>query len=239
MHIAEHNRPKITRDSGIIILLLGETGAGRSSFVNAAAGRTLAEVSDDLDSCTLGVEYFVVRHPKDSTCKVVFVDTPGFSNSSMRDGEVLGRIIDWLKISCCDDVQFGGIIYLHDLTDPRGGSKRGAITPTKLSRPEPARRVVLATMKGSGISQRTADFREDQLKRLQWKKALEGGSQMRQFTLTEDSAWSIVDIILERGFTELRPIQDELDKIYRTLPSSSNRTPGGFFSILFGRSQHR
>ena len=128
------------------------------------------------------------------------------------------------------DALFGGIIYLHDLAEIRPSRSRTAMTPTKLSNPEPARRVILATVKGDRVTPSQADHREQKLMDETWQEAVKGGSQMCRFLNTKDSAWSIVDMILKRGTIELPCIQKELDGI---CPMFSNTRWIGIKS-LFG-----
>jgi hypothetical protein len=114
-----------------------------------------------------------------------------------------------------------------------------AMTPTKLSNPEPACRVILATVKGDGVTSSQADHREKQLKDHTWQKAVKGGSQLCRFVNTKDSAWSIVDMILERGTIELSCIQKELEGICGVFPNSRRISTSPLFTFLFGfRSGH-
>ena len=108
------------------------------------------------------------------------------------------------------------------------------MTPTKLSNPEPARRVILATVKGDDVTPSQADHREKQLKDNTWQKAVKGGSQMCRFVNTKDSAWSIVDMILEKGVIELSCIQKELEGICRELPNSRRMSTRPFVTFFFG-----
>ena len=115
------------------------------------------------------------------------------------------------------------------------------MTPTRLSDPEPAHRVILATVKGDDVTPSQADHREEQLKNNIWQKAVNGGSQMCRFVDTEDSAWSIVDMILEKDAIKLSCIQKELERICSGLPANSGRSgrKSPFFGFLFGlRSRH-
>lgn len=128
-------------------------------------------------------------------------------------------------------MQFGGVIYLHDLSQPRDVSRgKNVMTPMKLSDPEIAPRVILATVDGDGSM---AKRRENQLKDTTWQNV-----QIRQFTNTKDSAWNIVDTILGIPPTgiKLSCIQDELDKICDSLPKHFPKRKGifGFFANLFG-----
>lgn len=56
----------------------------------------MARVGHDLRSCTTEVEQYIVPHPKDSTCRVILVDTPGFNHTTMDDNDILRRISQWL-----------------------------------------------------------------------------------------------------------------------------------------------
>ena len=107
-------------------------------------------------------------------------------------------------------MQFGGIIYLHDLSEPRVNS-RG--THMKLSNPkncEIVPRFIFATVDGNGSM---AKVREKQFMDATWRNI-----KTQRFTNTKDSAWSIVDTILHITPTKLCYIQDELDRICDSLP---------------------
>ena len=92
---------------------MGLTGAGKSSvsyrcgtlhllrlrhpqFVNTAAGRTEVEISNDLRSKTRAVQSIRCLHP-DGRRNIVLVDTPGFDDTYLRDGQILRIIASWLK----------------------------------------------------------------------------------------------------------------------------------------------
>ena len=107
------------------------------------------------------------------------------------------------------------------------------MAPTKLSNPEPARRVILATVKGDRVTPSQADHREQQLKDKTWQEAVKGGSQMCRFLNTKDSAWSIVDMILKRGTIELPCIQKELDGICTVFSNTRWIGINALFSFLF------
>jgi hypothetical protein len=103
------------------------------------------------------------------------------------------------------------------------------MTPVKLSNPEIAPRVIIATVGGNN---KNAKRREEQLKATTWQRL-----QIRQFANTSDSAWSIVDTILGLPPITLRHIQRELDKICEELPQQLPRRRGTFFNFfarLFG-----
>jgi hypothetical protein len=100
------------------------------------------------------------------------------------------------------------------------------MTPTKLSVPG-LQRVILVTVDGDSDA---AKRRESQLKSSIWR-----GVQTCQFMNTQESAWTILDTILEVDPINLQYIQDELDRICTTLPTKFASKPNrSFFSTLFG-----
>ena len=121
-------------------------------------------------------------------------------------------------------MQFGGVIYLHDLSQPRDVEK--VMTPLKLSDPEIALRVILATVDGNGLN---AKARENRL-----NATISPELKTLQFTNTKDSAWSIVDAILGISPTGIKLfyIQDELDKVYDSLSKNVKKRKKFF---LFGK----
>jgi hypothetical protein len=125
---------------------------------------------------------------------------------------------------------------LHDISqcrDEHNGPT--SMTPTKLSRPEPARHVVFTTVKWDDSKLAEQQPREIQLRTKIWKEMMEGGAQMCQFHQTKASAWNIVDTILQRPPIEIRSLRQELDRIHDGLPKEQPRKrKGGFFSFLFG-----
>jgi hypothetical protein len=124
-------------------------------------------------------------------------------------------------------MQFGGIIYLHDLSQTRFGSRGDVMTPMKLSNPENCKiapRVILATVDGNSSM---AKLREKQLMDTTWRNV-----QTQRFTNTKDSAWSIVDTILDTYPTKLCYIQDELDRICDSLLKRSPKRIVGIHKLL-------
>ena len=63
------------------ILLVGETGAGKSSLANFIVGEEVFEVSDDADACTKDT----IRKFSKIDPQIAVVDTPGLQDSKGRD----------------------------------------------------------------------------------------------------------------------------------------------------------
>ena len=55
--------------------------------------------NDNLDSEAGPIKTVIVTHPRDPTCRITLVDTPGFDDTYISDEEILRRIVDWLESS--------------------------------------------------------------------------------------------------------------------------------------------
>ncbi|KAF2193836.1 hypothetical protein K469DRAFT_712676 [Zopfia rhizophila CBS 207.26] len=113
----------------VFIAVMGQTGAGKSSFINWVTGANLVE-GESLSSCTQEVQ-------SASTIidgrTVTLIDTPGFDDSSRSDGEILNLIATYLRHSYNRNELLSGVIYLHRITDNRIGHT-GRRTMTVLQR---------------------------------------------------------------------------------------------------------
>ncbi|KAH7925382.1 hypothetical protein BV22DRAFT_1089086 [Leucogyrophana mollusca] len=195
-------------DTDIIIPIVGQTGVGKSTFINIAIGLSATAVGHDLSSCTTKIQPVTCRHPADPSRRIVFVDTPGFDNTSgddfAGDWNILRRIATWLARSYGVGMKLTGVIYLHEVSQARvpkmptetvGVLNRlcGSTTP---------KNVVLATTKWCDISYGDGKQRERQLGATLWNGMCDRGSQLVQFQGTRESAWAIVDLIIRKDCTE-------------------------------------
>jgi GTPase Era involved in 16S rRNA processing len=92
-------------------LILGQTGVGKSSFINAAFGIPFAK-TDEFRSCTK-----VVKHYANGTLfgDVCLIDTPGLSEDNEDlDGKYLEMIRDYMMFDQVDVV-----LYVTPLTETR------------------------------------------------------------------------------------------------------------------------
>ncbi|KAF8183989.1 hypothetical protein BJ912DRAFT_541389 [Pholiota molesta] len=124
-------------DSGHpVIILLGETGAGKSTFISIAGPDLTAqpEIGHSLISCTSTVQEYQVGIPYAPGKYVRFVDTPGFNDSDCNgDGEKLSKIIEWLKKE--PQTKIIGIIFLHGIDQDRLVRDSTVVSPKDIPTP--------------------------------------------------------------------------------------------------------
>ncbi|KAH7925383.1 hypothetical protein BV22DRAFT_437890 [Leucogyrophana mollusca] len=201
---------------------MGPTGVGKSTFVNSAAGEHATTVGHDLQSCTSSIQHVIVPYPPDPSRRIVFVDTPGFDDTYLDDSEILRRIAVWLARSYDDDMRLAGVVYMHEISQTRmlGTSRKNFLMFNKLVGPEATRNVILATTKWTHITEEAGGRREEQLVNTFWKEMVDSGSRTARFYGTKDSAWAIVNLIVEREALAALQIQRELVDLGKLIPET-------------------
>jgi len=204
------------------ILIMGLTGVGKSTFINTAAGRTAIPVGHDLQSCTTTIEHVIV-HRSDPARRIVFVDTPGFIGNWAHDKQILSLIVDWLA-SSCSGMKLAGIVYLHEISQARIDPARENLQMFNTLCRHPAfKNVVLATTKWSDM----ADVDRQRVSEQYWT-----GADMRPFDNTYESAWAIVDGILNKVPVNGPLISQELINLQKRLSQAG--VAEEFVKIILG-----
>ena len=67
-------------------------------FINVATGVDVG-IGHDLESCTSEIGLIKMRYLGSN---IVFVDTPGFNDTSKSESDILKMISDWLEITYVD-----------------------------------------------------------------------------------------------------------------------------------------
>ncbi|RXW17235.1 hypothetical protein EST38_g8621 [Candolleomyces aberdarensis] len=222
-------KKKLTKDSGILILLVGLTGAGKSHFINVLAGtQNTAPEGDSLTPKTGEVGHYVVEAPLGSgggtPQKLILVDTPGFDGETSGGGDaaVLVNIFKWLT-EHCDGIRLGGIIYFHPLTHDRGAvhyikikeANPGEVHETSLMRYLRGfatrlgqNRLMLVTTKWESATQWKEDFtkRHDRMSEV-WKPLVDAGATIWRFPDNLGSAELIIQNLVKQETLPLSRIQ--------------------------------
>ncbi|KAF9166800.1 hypothetical protein BGX21_000841 [Mortierella sp. AD011] len=170
----------MTREKGTkIAIVMGITGAGKSYLVREISGRDV-KVGHDLESCTQYVEE--VRCQIDGQ-SVMILDTPGFDDTNRSDTEVLTDIAEYLVSLYKAGYRISGIIYLHNITDPRvrGSSLKNMKMFAKLCGEKSYHNVVLLTGRWGTIDQADAVEKESDLNENFWKEYLDAGCHLDRY----------------------------------------------------------
>ena len=104
----------------VIIMVMGMTGSGKSSFINLLSDQDVV-VGHSLTSCTTDPQLYSI--PFGGNQRAFMIDTPGFDDTSRPDAEILKGIAFFLTALQQSGKRLAGLIYMHRITDVRmGGS---------------------------------------------------------------------------------------------------------------------
>ncbi|KAF6750312.1 hypothetical protein DFP72DRAFT_910738 [Ephemerocybe angulata] len=236
------NPPEVRDRRDIVIILLGSSGAGMSTFINETPTKfkTPCAVSDSssMKPCTKNLEVvelasnYTKQYRKLEGRKVKLIDTLGLDsdqNGAVTDKQTFMQIAEWLKKN---DVVVGRIVFLYKITEPSFGdqARRAKNALSEMCGLNEMSRVVLATSKWSELSKEHVDSgageRKEKIKLMRWKRDGADGK----------SARDIVDCILKelndqfgRGeHIEPLQIQKEVSRTDVELPHKKDRGCGLF-----------
>ncbi|KAF7419530.1 hypothetical protein PC9H_002121 [Pleurotus ostreatus] len=173
-----------------IIVLMGVTGAGKSTFINTATGlQDGAVIGDGLDPCTQDVQAYRCAHPQTKE-QIVFVDTPGFDET--HDVDILVKITTWLANLHKRLLSPSGFLYLHSLSANRVGPTplKNMLQFAKICGLDAFSNVSIIPTMGEGLEESKRDELTRQVNQY-WRslKPLDG----RYFDKTSSAAWNIID----------------------------------------------
>ncbi|KDR82107.1 hypothetical protein GALMADRAFT_45528, partial [Galerina marginata CBS 339.88] len=182
--------------------VMGPTGAGKSTFINALLQDNSMKVGNKLKSCTSDLAPTSIRFPGFPSLEpfeLVIVDTPGFDDTFETDEEILRRIAEYLKDAHMDEKLLGGVIYLHDVSIDRftGTARRNLEMFEHLCGEDALCKVFLGTTKWSVlVKPEIASSHEEELVHEYWSPLITKGSNVRRFEDTYESAKGFIDAIL-------------------------------------------
>ncbi|KAJ2913970.1 hypothetical protein MD484_g6444, partial [Candolleomyces efflorescens] len=154
-----HSLTQFTSDAYSV---MGDTGSGKSRFINLVTGSNLP-VSSDARSCT---QEFTAAGPIMLDGRQVYLfDTPGFDNTEKSGSDILRSIGTALANQYRQGHSLHGIIYLHRISDVRVGAstKSNFQVFRKLCGEEALEHVVILTNMWSKIDEMTGYKRASEL----------------------------------------------------------------------------
>jgi len=176
-----------------IVILMGPTGAGKSTFINYATDQGGQGIGHGLQSVTSEIRAVRCLHPVDKG-PVIFVDTPGFDDTHRSDIEILSVIAGWFVKVYKEAVPLAAIVYLHRISDNRmaGSPLKNLQMFASMCGQQAMPSVVLCTTMWNEINEPTGDRRENELKDNFWKDMIAQGCRVVRFRDSKESAWEIV-----------------------------------------------
>lgn len=129
---------------------------------------------------------------------VRFVDTPGFSDTTLSDSEVLQLIADYLAAAYKNDIKLSGLIYLHPISDTRvtHHATKNLQMFQKLTGEKNLKNVMLATSMWDKVSADEGLAREQELKSKFWRVLLAFEAKTVRYGGTPESARSIARTVM-------------------------------------------
>jgi len=191
-----------------VIVVMGATGSGKTSFINLASGSKL-DVGVDLKSCTEEVqtsERFTVDDRP-----VVLVDTPGFHDTVKSDMDILNSIARSLAAWYERGESLSGIIYVHRISDVRftGTAAKSFKTLLAMCGDQALRNVVIMTTMWGKVTAEVGVARERELASSFFKPALDNGALLLRHNDSIESTHQLIRTILDKQWVTLR-IQKEI-----------------------------
>ncbi|KAF9526000.1 P-loop containing nucleoside triphosphate hydrolase protein [Crepidotus variabilis] len=202
--------PSMPENTDLIILVIGTTGAGKSTFVNAVAGYEASQASDDLGSCTREVKA-VPCHLFEGR-RVVIVDTPGFNDTNISDVDVFRLVATWLAKTYAEGIKLSGVLLFHRITDNRvnGAARKLLDIFQDTCGPDALRNALLVTTMWDEIDQAQGSCREQELAENFWSDMITRGARYKRFLNTPQSAQEIVHLLGEDASQYALQLQVEL-----------------------------
>ncbi|KAF9039774.1 hypothetical protein BJ165DRAFT_1530808 [Panaeolus papilionaceus] len=210
-----------------VFVLLGPTGSGKSSFIEAVASDpSLGLSSNKLEGFTQCVSiYRIINAVMLSGYPIYLVDVPGFADSKISAMGIVSMLKDMIQTKHLDGFR---ILYHTPINNPRfPGSQRQVLqTFEALTGPKAAGNItVISTMWDSIWNENTrrrAEGNFSQLRKDIWKDYIAQGAEIVKFHNTQESALTILDDAHNRHSAVDFTIQDLIHLPLQCTPFASH-----------------
>ncbi|KAF9035769.1 hypothetical protein BJ165DRAFT_1533251 [Panaeolus papilionaceus] len=195
-----------TLPRGSVVLILGPTGAGKSTFIEALSPDSSLQISSNqLEGFTQSIGTYRIENVKDvtddgSTQPIYLVGVPGFADTKISETSIVSMLRDWMKVSPTG--YLGQILYLTPIQSARmPGSHRQVLrTVQAMTGQRSAANITIVTTMWdrlwSDTSKMRAESNFNELRDVIWKDFMDEGGQIVKFYNNQDSALSILNTAL-------------------------------------------
>ncbi|PPQ83322.1 hypothetical protein CVT24_000862 [Panaeolus cyanescens] len=211
---------------GYFVLLIGPTGSGKSSFVEAIGDtKTLGISKDQLEGVTQEVQaYQLMNTTWVNGDNIYLIDTPGLADEKISETRLFKLIRDWMKTKQIYTIH--RILYFDRITDIRMSSSRWRSIETLIQAIQGFDQdscgdvntlaiTHITTMWDTVINEnqkRKTEVRFEEVKSSisEWHALPDTALHLGKFVNTQNSAISILDfhdLILIRGWKQWEPFQ--------------------------------
>jgi energy-coupling factor transporter ATP-binding protein EcfA2 len=194
-----------------IVLILGLTGAGKTTFLNHIAGSDLPVAhDDDMNACTATTQTAIATI---GDVEIQLVDTPGFDDPNKSEARVLIDVAEWIKDNLRGQRKVTAALYLHSIetTKMYGSNLRNFHLFANLVGGRSMNNVGLVTTHWDTVPRATAIRRESQLSARPWSIYLQHGARTYRAENSRESCRAIARQLLELQPTFLQ-IQEEMTR---------------------------
>ncbi|KAF9043972.1 P-loop containing nucleoside triphosphate hydrolase protein [Panaeolus papilionaceus] len=191
--------PTLTEED-ILIVLLGPTGSGKSTFINRLIGRDGAFVGEGLCSCTKGIHLVQCSLLPGQSNRIFLVDTPGFDDGGTTDLKILEMLATWFTETFKQKIKVSGVLFFHRITDNRytSTSAHNLELLQGLCGLPSLKNVFIVTSMWDELQTNYHDEAVEREKRLQeyyWSSLIHRGSRVFRHNGTQFSAQTIINHI--------------------------------------------
>ena len=215
-----------------IVLVLGLTGAGKTTFINHVTNSSLA-VGRGMDACTTTS---ACAFENIDGVEVAFVDTPGFDDPEKSDADILIDITKWIEINLGGKKKVTAALYLHSILTKKmhGSAHRNFSLFSSLVGTESMTNVGLVSTHWDVAAEEDAIDREVHLSTNAWSLMLNAGARKYRLHNDLNSAQSMVVDMLKAQPSFIQ-IQKEMAKEFQGKPLSRTEAGEGVYNELLDR----